>query len=105
MLTNPSLYLDTSGFAFDEEASDYEQLLGMTVWNKSRFSVHGLEGDVVWLDDDGKRIGTSRFALNGTVPARGSRTFSLADGSMTSGTLNGGALRVSISFTRVNVGE
>ncbi|HEY2514042.1 MAG TPA: hypothetical protein VGI39_24415 [Polyangiaceae bacterium] len=105
VLTNPSLYLDTSGFAFDDDASDYEQLRAMTVWNKSQFAVRGLEGDVIWLDDEGHRIGTSRFALTGTVPARGSRTFSLADGSMTSGTLSGGALRGAVSFTRVNVGE
>jgi|SRR5579859_263928 len=105
VISNPSMYLDTGGFEFDDEASDHEQLLAMTVWNKSRFPVHGLQGDVFWLDDDGQRIGSSRFALEGSVAAHGSNTFSVAEGTMTSGPLRGGAMRVSIAFTRVNVGD
>lgn len=105
LISNPSLYLDADQFMFDNEASDYEQLLAMTVWNKSRLPVHGLEGDVFWLDDEGHRLGSSRFALTGSVPPLGSRNFALADGSMTSGTLRGGALRVTIAFTHVDVGE
>lgn len=103
LITNPSMYLDTDGFGFDDEASDYEQLMAMTVWNKSRLAVQGLEGDVIWLDDEGHRLGSSRFALAGSVPALGSRSFSIADGTMTSGTLRGGALRVTITFTHVDV--
>jgi hypothetical protein len=105
VISNPSVYLDTGGFAFDDEADDQEQLLAMTVWNKSRFSVRGLEGDVIWLDDDGKRIGSSRFGLEGAVPAHGSTTFSVSEGTMTSGPLRGGAMRVSIVFTRVKVAD
>jgi hypothetical protein len=105
VITNPSMYLDTSGFVFDEEASDHEQLLAMTVLNKSAFPVRGLEGDVIWLDDDGHPIGKSRFMLSGSVPPHGNKAFSIADGTMTSGTLTGGALRVGITFTRVNLGE
>jgi hypothetical protein len=105
VISNPSMYLDTGGFIFENEVSDYEQLLAMTVWNKSRFNVHGLEGDVHWLDDDGQRIGSSRFALDGAVPAHGSKAFSISDGTMTSATLRGGAMRVSIVFTRVNVAD
>jgi hypothetical protein len=67
--------------------------------------VRGLEGDVLWLDNDGQRIGSSRFTLDGAVPAHGSATFSISEGTMTSGTLRGGALRVSIVFTRVNVAD
>jgi len=104
VISNPSAYLDTGGFAFDDEATDHEQLLTMTVWNKSRFPVHGLEGDVIWLDDDGKRIGSTRIGLEGSVPAHGSTTFSVSEGTMTSGSLRGGAMRVSIAFTRVKVG-
>ena len=105
VISNPSMYLDTGGFDFDNDASDYEQLLAVTVWNKSPFAVHGLEGDVNWFDDEGRRLGSSRFALTGSVPGHGSRTFSTADGSMTSGTLSGGALTVAIAFTHVNVDE
>jgi hypothetical protein len=105
VISNPSMYLDTGGFSFDDEASDYEQLLAMTVWNKSRFPVHGLEGDVLWLDDDGQRIGSSRFVLDGAVPAHASKTFSISEATMTSGSLRGGAMRVSIVFTRVNVAD
>jgi hypothetical protein len=105
VISNPSMYLDTGGFTFDDEAKDHEQLLGMTVWNKSAFTVRGLEGDIFWLDDDGKRIGSSRFALTGSVPAHGSQTFSIPEGTMTSGSLRGGALRVSIAFTHVNVAD
>jgi hypothetical protein len=105
VISNPSMYLDTSGFDFDNEASDYEQLLAMTVWNKSRFAVGGLEGEVGWLDDEGRSIGSSPFALDGAVPAHGSRTFSISDGSMRSGTLRGGALRVAITFKRVKLEE
>src|SRR5271155_4230527 len=78
LISNPSMYLETDGFAFDDEASDYEQLMAMTVWNKSRLAVQGLEGDVIWLDDEGHRLGSSRFALSGPVPALGSRSFSIA---------------------------
>jgi hypothetical protein len=105
LISNPSLYLDTDGFAFDNEASDYEQLMAMTVWNKSRLAVHGLEGDVIWLDDEGHRLGSSRFTLTGDVPALGSKSFSMADGTMSSGTLRGGALRVTIAFTHVDVAD
>src|SRR5580698_602196 len=64
LITNPSMYLDTDGFGFD---------------------------------DEGHRLGSSRFALSGSVPALGSRSFRVADGTMTSGTLRGGALRVTIT--------
>jgi hypothetical protein len=105
LISNPSLYLDADQFTFDNEASDYEQLLAMTVWNKSSLPVHGLEGDVFWLDDEGHRLGSSRFALTGSVPPLGSRNCAIADGSMTSGTLRGGALQVTIAFTHVDVGD
>jgi hypothetical protein len=103
VLSNPSMYLDTSGLTFDDDASYHEQLLEMTVFNKSGVTVSGLEGDVVWLDDNGQRIGSSHFALKGTVPAHGSQRFSIAEGTMTSGPLRGGALRVVIAFSHVNV--
>jgi hypothetical protein len=105
VISNPSMYLDTGNFAFDDEASDFEKLLAMSVTNKAHFAVHGLEGDVLWLDDDGRRLGSSRFALTGSVPAFGSKTFSTADGTMTSGSLRGGALKVTITFTHVEIGE
>jgi hypothetical protein len=105
VISNPSMYLDTSGLDFDNDASDYEQLLAMTVWNKSRFAVHGLEGDVGWFDDEGHRLGSSPFTLTGPVAAHSSAAFSISDGSMTSGTLRGGALRVAITFTHVKVDE
>lgn len=105
LVSNPSMYLDTSEPTFDDDASAYEQLLGVTVLNKSRFPVRGLEGDVRWLDDTGQPIGTSRFSLSGSIPAHASKRFSLSDGTMTSTTLRGGALRVAITFTRVNIGD
>jgi hypothetical protein len=105
LLSNPSIYLDTGGYAFDEEASDHEQLLGMTVWNKSRFGVRALEGDIHWLDDEGQRIGASHFALTGSVAAHGSQVFSIPEGMMTSRPLRGGALRVVVVFTHVNVAD
>jgi hypothetical protein len=103
VITNPSMYLDTSELDFDNDATDYEQLLAMTVLNKSRFAVHGLEGDVGWFDDEGHRLGSSPFTLAGSIPPHGSVAFSTSDGSMTTGTLRGGALRVAITFTRVKV--
>jgi len=105
VISNPSMYLDTGGFTFDDEASDYEELLAMTVTNKSHLAVHGLEGDVIWLDDEGHHLGATRFSLRGSVPSFGSTTFSTADGTMTSGPLRGGALRVTITFTHVDIGE
>lgn len=105
VISNPSMYLEASNFAFDDEASDYEQLRAMTVSNTSGYALHGLAGDVIWLDDDGQRLGSSPFTLNGALRAHGSRTFSAAEGTMTSGTLRGGALRVTITFTHVAVGE
>jgi hypothetical protein len=105
VLSNPSMYLDTGGYTFDDEASDHEELLGMTVWNKSGFTVRALEGDVFWLDEGGQRIGSTHFALTGSVPAHGSQTFSIPEGTMTSGPLRGGALRVAIAFTHVNVAD
>jgi hypothetical protein len=105
LISNPALYLDTGEYQFDDEASDYEQLLSLTVTNKSRFAVHGLEGDVTWLDDDGQPIGTSHITAAGTVPAYDRKTFSTSDGSLTSGKLRGGALRVGVAFTKVSLGE
>jgi hypothetical protein len=105
VISNPSMYLDTSGLEFDDDAIDYEQLLAMTVLNKSRFVVNALEGDIGWFDDEGHRLGSSRFTLSGPVAAHGSQTFSTSDGSLTSGKLNGGALSVAITFTHVKVGD
>jgi hypothetical protein len=103
LLSNPALYLDTGEYQFDDDAADYEQLLALTVTNKSRFVVHGLEGDVTWLDEDGRPIGTSHITASGTIPAYDRRTFSTSDGTLTSGQLRGGALRVAVAFTKVSL--
>lgn len=98
--------LETSGLQYYDKGiiNDYRQLTGITVLNKARYcAVRSAEGDVTWLDDQGRRYGSTPFTLRRSIPAGGTQRFSTADQTMTSGTLECSGRRAQISFTRVDV--
>jgi hypothetical protein len=119
LLTNPGLFLPTSDREYEGEdgrqvsgsagawskpGTDTDrQLTSMMVSNTSHFAVAELSGDVVWFDDQDKRIGSTPFSLSGSIAAGQSKRFSIGDGSMQSGKLHGVAGAVQVVFTHVKV--
>jgi hypothetical protein len=112
LLSNPSLYLSTSGREYDGldaaaapegETPSVHQLTEMAVYNSSRFAVRDLAGDVVWLDANDRRLGSSPFSLSGTIGPGQAKRFATSDGTMQSGKLNTGAASVQVVFTHVHV--
>ncbi len=86
--------------------NDYRQLVGVTVLNTSRYcSVRAAEGDVTWLDAQGRRLGSTPFKLDMSIPAGATQRFSTSAGTLTSGTLEGAGVDARITFTRVDVVE
>jgi hypothetical protein len=105
LLTNPSLFLPSGDREYEgEDGGDTDhQLTSMVVSNTSHFAVAELTGDVVWFDDQDKRIGSTPFSLSGSIAAGQSKRFSTGDGSMQSGKLHGIAGAVQVVFTHVKV--
>jgi hypothetical protein len=100
LLTNPSLFLPTT----DREWADTDQqLTSMVVSNTSHFAVAELTGDVVWFDDQERRLGSTPFSLSGSIAGGQSKRFSTGDGSMQSGKLHSIAGAVQVVFTHVKV--
>jgi hypothetical protein len=107
LLTNPSLYLSASEreTTMDEEgaAASEAQLLSIAVYNSSHFTVDDLAGDVVWLDVQQRRAGSTPFSFRGSIAPNGAKRFSTSDGSMTSGKLKTPAAAAQLVFTHVRV--
>lgn len=104
--TQPNTLLETSALQYYDKGiiNDYRQLTGVTVLNKARYcAVRSAEGDVTWLDDSGRRFGSTPFTLQKSIPAGGTVRFSTEEKTLTSGTLEGAGKRAQINFTRVDV--
>jgi len=106
MQSNPATLLETSGMQFYDEGiiNDYRQLTAVTVLNRSRYcAMRSARGDVVWYDALGNKLGSSPITLSRSIPAGGTGTFSMADGTLTSGTIQGSGAKAQILFTQVDV--
>jgi hypothetical protein len=105
LLTNPALYLATGDREYvGEDAGDVDhQLTSMSVQNTSHFAVGDLTGEVVWFDDQDRRLGTTPFTLRGAIGPGEIKHFSLSDGTMQSGKLHGLSGAVQVAFTHVHV--
>jgi hypothetical protein len=105
LLTNPSLFLLTGDREYEgEDAGDADhQLTSMLVSNTSHFAVGELTGEVVWFDEQDRRIGATPFSLSGSIAPSQSKRFATGDGSMQSGKLHGVAGAVQVVFTHVKV--
>jgi hypothetical protein len=107
LLTNPSLYLHTSGketAAEEDDASDLPaELRSVVVYNSSHFTVGDLAGDLVWLDDQEQRVGSAPFSLLGSLPPGAAKRFATRDGTMTNGKLKSPASAAQVVFTHVRV--
>jgi hypothetical protein len=105
LLTNPGLYLPTGDREYiGEDAGDTDhQLTSMVVQNTSHFPVRELTGEVVWFDDQDKRLGTTPFTLRGSIEPGQSQRFATSDGTMQSGKLHGLVGAVQVVFTHVRV--
>jgi hypothetical protein len=112
LLSNPSLYLSPSEREYDErdaaaaaegETPAIHQLTSMAVYNSSRFAVRDLGGDVVWLDEHDRRLGSTPFRLSGTIGPGQAKRFATNDGTMESGKLNPSAASAQVVFTHVRV--
>ncbi len=108
LATQPNTLLETSDLRHYDKGiiNDYRQLVGVTVLNTSRYcSVRAAEGDVTWLDAQGRRLGSTPFKLDMSIPAGATQRFSTSAGTLTSGTLEGAGVDARITFTRVDVVE
>jgi hypothetical protein len=113
LLTNPSLYLSTSDREYDDgkgaaeaaeaDVASIHQLTAMAVFNSSRFPVRDLAGDVVWLDEHDRRLGSTPFTLSGTLGPGQAKRFATSVGTMQSGKLNPSAASAQVVFTHVRV--
>jgi hypothetical protein len=117
LLTNPSLFLPSSDREYEGEdgppgdagawsklgVDTDHRLTSMVVSNTSHFAVGELSGDVVWFDDQDRRIGSTPFSLSGSIAPGQARRFSIVEGSMQSGKLHGIAAAVQVVFTHVKV--
>jgi hypothetical protein len=107
LLTNPSLYLSTSEreTTVDDEdvAAGEAQLLSIAVYNSSHFTVTDLGGDVLWVDEQERRVGSTPFSFRGSIAPNGAKRFSTGDGSMSSGKLKKAAAAAQLVFTHVRV--
>jgi hypothetical protein len=106
--TQPDTLLETSDLKYYDKGiiNDYRQLVGVTVLNKARYcAVRSAQGDVQWLDAQGARFGSTPFTLGKSIPAGATQRFSTDEKTLTSGTIQGGAVKAKIAFTRVDVIE
>src|SRR5579859_4170024 len=65
LVSNPSLYLHATDHQFpaDEGGTGEAQLTALMVSISSHFTGSDLEGDVIWLDGQDRRLGSTSFAL------------------------------------------
>jgi len=105
VLTNPSVFLDASDLVYDDDASAHDtwQLVAVTVYNRSHFTLRDLRGDITWIDEQGHHIGKSPISLSGFIQAESSNSFSIQASTLTSVPQNGAVESASISFTKVTV--
>ncbi len=107
LLSNPSLFLTTSDREdIGEDGGDTEhQITSMTVFNSSHFALRGLAGEVVWYDDQDRRLGSTPFSLAGVIGQGQAKRFGASDGTMQSGKLKANTEAVQVVFTHVQVVE
>jgi hypothetical protein len=105
LLTNPNLYLPTSDREYEGEYGDDtdHQVTSMVVNNTSHFAVGELAGDVVWFDDQDRRLGSTPFSLVGSIPAGQAKRFSVSDATLQSGKLHGVAGAVQVVFAHLKL--
>ena len=106
MASTPNSLLETSGQRFFDRGiiNSYRQIQTMTVLNRARYCVvRSAEGDFTWVDANGARLGSVPFTLSQSIPAGGTVNFSTQAGNMVTGTMAGAGVRVTTSFTRVDV--
>jgi hypothetical protein len=104
---DPTRFLKTSDLGFFDKGiiNSYRQLSKVTVLNTSKFSVTGIGGEVAWTDGQGNRIGSTTFSLAGALPAGDQKTFTTAEGTLQSGTLQGAAKSATVRFTAIKIVE
>jgi hypothetical protein len=107
LLTNPAVYVSAIDAQYEEGDEDaaaaLRHLKYVAVFNNSRFTVRDLGGDVVWLDEQGKRLGSAPFSLTGAIEPGNWQGFSTDEGTLKiAGKQSPGAV-VHLVFTKVKV--
>jgi hypothetical protein len=104
---NPTRFLKLADIGVYDKGiiNSYRQLTRLSLLNASDFAVTDVRGEVDWVDAAGNRIGSTVVALAGSIPAGDTKTFSTADGTLQSGTLQGNATTQSVRFTSVTIVE
>jgi len=103
----PARFFEITETSFHDKGivNSYRQLLQATVLNKSHFAVTDVSGDVVWSMDDGTSIGSTTFALAGSLPAGETKVYRIGDGTLTAGTIQGAATKWKVRVTHVEIVE
>ena len=104
---NPNRYLEASNFTTYDEGfiNHYRQLVGVSMLNKSPYSLTNIRGDVEWLTDNGDRLASMPFSLSGAIPSGDSKRFTTKEGTLTNGTAKCNAKRIRINVTSVELVE
>ena len=99
--------LETSNLVYYDKGwiNNYRQLTGITVLNRSKYPVNGLGGNVEWLDDGGRLLGSVPFTLGGSLLPGDTRRYTTDDGSLRNGTLQSNATKARIIWTSVTIVE
>jgi hypothetical protein len=92
---NPGAYLKASNVSFYDQGV----VSAVTISNSSAFAVRNVEGEAVWLDTKGTRLGSTTFALTPAVPAGAAVTVSTGDGTMRSETLHTATAAATVTVT------
>jgi hypothetical protein len=108
LISTPEKYLETSDYQNTTKGivNSYGQLVGVTVRNRSHFSVQDLTGNATWSDKRGSALGSVPFTLKGSIPAGATQPFSIKAGTLTSGPPLQGAVMppvVKLTLTAANV--
>jgi hypothetical protein len=98
---DPGTYLKASNVSFYDQGV----VSAVTISNASPFAVRNIEGEAVWLDTNGAKLGSTAFSLTPAVPPGGAVTVSTGDGTMRSETLHSttAAAKVTVAVTHVQV--
>jgi len=103
--SHPDKYLVATGLQYHDKGiiNSYRQLVAVTVENKSPNRVKAVQGSVEWQDSNGNMLGASPIVLDGTIEPGDSLAFSVAAGTLASGTIQGAASGAKVRFSRAKV--
>ena len=103
LLSNPTAWFEATNVEFFDKGiiNTYRELVRVSLMNKSHFAVRDIRGTVQWLSENGDQIASVDFSVPGSIPAGDTKTFSKANGTLSSTTIQTDAKNYRITVTKV----